>query len=327
MAVVLGVVALLDPDVDHVEYLVMHLIAGGDFLIENLVGVIHAGVEVRLADCAVHTRLIHLVEGDLRSRVLIVLEPQAYAFRVHFVLGVEGLHHPNVRGVAPVEEVSIFLRDALRHLHALIQEVHVVAIFLGVVLAGIRALVFFLVADSLGIVQADVVRRIAVHDVREVASHELLHQFAIGRVANEQPMFSKLPDLSGLNFRLDRLLECLLDIKVVIDHVNVIEEVLKLLVAEADIKEYAHVEVLEEFLVPRAGVLVEAEVEFSLFLKRQLSGRHHALDLLDSEVCIHLHTLFAADDGVGSCTDVEDNRDDRAECLHGLLQVPAFVLA
>ncbi len=96
VTVVLCVVALLDPDVDHVEYLVMHLIAGGHFLIEDLVGVVHAGVEVRLADRAVHARLVHLVEGDLVRRVLIVLEPQANALRVYFVLGVQRLHHADV---------------------------------------------------------------------------------------------------------------------------------------------------------------------------------------------------------------------------------------
>lgn len=96
MSVVLCVVALLDPDVDHVEYLVMHLIAGGHFLIEYLVGVVHAVVEVRLADRAVHARLIHLVEGDLVRRILIVLEPQADALGIHFVLGVQSLHHADV---------------------------------------------------------------------------------------------------------------------------------------------------------------------------------------------------------------------------------------
>ena len=96
MSVVLCVIALLDPDVDHVEYLVMHLIAGGHFLIEDLVGIVHAGVEIRLADRAVYAGLVHLVEGDLVRRVLIVLEPQADALRVHLVLGVQALHHANV---------------------------------------------------------------------------------------------------------------------------------------------------------------------------------------------------------------------------------------
>lgn len=96
VAVILGVVALLDPDVDHVEYLIMHLIAGGHFLIEDLVSVVHAGVEVWLADRAIHARLVHLVEGDLRSGVLIVLEPQADALGVHFVLRIQRLHHPDV---------------------------------------------------------------------------------------------------------------------------------------------------------------------------------------------------------------------------------------
>lgn len=140
-------------------------------------------------------------------------------------------------------------------------------------------------------------------------------------------MLAEFPDLARLHFRSDRFLERLLDIKVVIDHVHVIEEVLKLLVSEADIKEHVHVELLEKLLVPRAGVLVEAEVEFSLLVKRQLSGRHHALDLLDAEVGIYLHTLFAADDGISSRPDIKDYRHDRTEFLHGLLQVPAFVLA
>lgn len=44
--------------------------------------------------------------------------------------------------------MGILLADRLRHLHALVQEVHVLAVLLGVILAGIRALVLLLVADT-----------------------------------------------------------------------------------------------------------------------------------------------------------------------------------
>lgn len=196
--------------------------------------------------------------------------------------------------------MSILLADTFRHLHALIQEVHVVAVFLGVVLARVRALVLLLVADPLGVVESDVVRRVAVHDVRQVSVHEFLHEFLVGGVTDEKAVLAEFPDFSSFHFRRDRFLECLLDIKVVIDHINVIKEILKLLVAEADIKQYAHIELLEKLFVPRAGVLIEAEIEFSLLVERQLPRRHHALDLLDAEVGIYLHALFAADDSVGS---------------------------
>ncbi len=223
--------------------------------------------------------------------------------------------------------MGIILADRLRHLHALVQEVHVLAVLLRVVLAGIRTLVLLLVSDSLGVVESDVVWRVAVHDIRHVSVHELLHQLTVSGVADEEAMLAEFPDFSGFHFRRNRFLECLLDIKVVIDHIDIVKEILEFLVPEANIKEYAHVELLQKLLVPRAGILVEAEVEFSLLVERQLSGRHHALDLLDAEVGVYLHALFAADDGISSRPDIEDYRHDRAEFLHGLLQVPAFVLA
>ncbi len=71
-------------------------------------------------------------------------------------------------------------------------------------------------------------------------------------------MLAEFPDLARFHFRRDRFLERLLDIKVVIDYIDIVKEVLKLLVPEADIKKHAHVELLEKLLVPRAGVLVEA---------------------------------------------------------------------
>ena len=130
-------------------------------------------------------------------------------------------------------------------------------------------MILILIADPLGVVESDVVRRVAIHDVRQVAVHELLHKLLIGGVADKEAVLAEFPDLSGFHLWCDRLLERLLDIKVVIDHVNVVKEVLKLLVAEADIKEHAHIELLEKLFVPRAGVLVEAEIEFSLLVECQ----------------------------------------------------------
>lgn len=92
--------------------------------------------------------------------------------------------------------MSVLLADRLRHLHALVQEVHVVAVFLGVVLAGVRALVLLLVADSLGVVESDIVRRVAIHDVRQVSIHEHVHERLVGGVADEETVLSKFPDLA-----------------------------------------------------------------------------------------------------------------------------------
>ncbi len=115
----------------------MHLIAGGHFLIEDFVHVIHSRIEIRLADRAVHAWLVHLVEGNFVRWVLVVLKPEADTLGVHQVFLIQALHHSYVRGVAPVEVVGILLAYTLRHLYALVQEVSVFTVFLGVIFARI----------------------------------------------------------------------------------------------------------------------------------------------------------------------------------------------
>jgi hypothetical protein len=81
--------SLFNPDVDHVEYLIVYLIAGSHFLIKDFIDVVQSLIEIRLTNRPVHTRLIHLVKGNFVRRVLVVLEPEADALCVHLVFGVE----------------------------------------------------------------------------------------------------------------------------------------------------------------------------------------------------------------------------------------------
>ena len=91
MFVVGSAQALDHPDVNQVENVLQCTVAGADFLVLYFRKIKHLLAQVRLTDCAIHTRFILFVECNLRRRRGIVFNPQAHAFVSDADFGVERL--------------------------------------------------------------------------------------------------------------------------------------------------------------------------------------------------------------------------------------------
>lgn len=72
-----------EPDIEKVDDVIKGLISYGDFLIEDFMEVSNFLRKKRFSDSSIHTRLKSSIEGNIRSCIHIVLDPEANSSRLH----------------------------------------------------------------------------------------------------------------------------------------------------------------------------------------------------------------------------------------------------
>ncbi len=164
-----------------------------------------------------------------------------------------------------------------------------------------RAAVVTLAADAFVVVERNIVWRILENGLCFLTAHQFIEHVRIGAIAADNAVRAELVQFAQLGFRLFDFLQLLLDIKLIVLDLEIIEDVCHIGVVEAAYKERIDVEVVRECLpVPIAMDAVASKEILVVFLLCQLAVWHahgNALVLASQEL-EHHETLVTGDHGV-----------------------------
>lgn len=177
-------------------------------------------------------------------------------------------------------------------------------VFFGFRIICFLATITFPIAESLGVIESDIVRRVIVEygyiGIRRDCLEEFSYILFIGRVSAHDPMLSEGIDISEFCRRSYDRFKFFFYIKsILLDSEHIVPDCGEFGVIESDIEKKSEIEILQEFKVPFSRILIESEIElfFLVYIKVEIYDRNfHHTELfrnLESEVSSDhdIHTI------------------------------------